>query len=239
MSFFSSLALFYPSTPPVITAPQLCAFADDLRATVGVKADSEMTLELKYGESIDQDLESTTGIDWDESGLIGTYKTYEWDGQWQWGRGEPRPAEVTEARGPVYRSFMRVGWLMPDVSQRLKRQDANDITCGFWPDSLCISIDPFCPTCLGDDAEQLLCVGLVAVTFSGNGYFSWGVPWDSYAEQYKAAESIREAMRIARSHFPVESSEIIPKVEKVLGERFLNRAYYEPGDWVLTPSESG
>jgi hypothetical protein len=152
--------------------------------------------------------------------------------------GEPRPAELTGSQEMVYRSFMRVGWLTPEVSQQLKRQDEKDSTCGFWPDSLCISIDPFCPKCLGDD-DELLCVGLVAVTFSGNGYFSWGVPWNDYAEQYRASAPVREAMRIAQSHFPVESTEIIPKIEAALGQRFLNRSYYVAGDWVLTPSESG
>lgn len=87
MSFFGTLALFYPSLPPLMTASQLGAFADDLRATVGVKVDSEMTIGLKCGDSIDQDLESTTTIEWSEPGLMGTYKTYEWNGQWQRGPG--------------------------------------------------------------------------------------------------------------------------------------------------------
>ena len=239
MSFFSSLVLFYPSTPPLISVAQLCALADELRANVGVKPDSDVVLELKYGDSIDQDLESTTAIDWDESGLVGTYRRYEWDGKWRRGRGEAWPAELVEGKRLIYRSFMRLGRLTPEVSQLLMRQDPNDATCGFQPNSLCVSIDPFCPTCLGDDDEQLLCVGLVAITFSGNGYFSWGVPWGDYAEQYKADEAVREAMRIARSHFPVDSEGIIPRVEDALGERFLNCSYYEAGDWVLTPSESG
>jgi hypothetical protein len=238
MSFFSSLALFYPGVPPLMTASQLCDFAEALRAVSGVNEESEITLELKCGERMDQDYESTTSIDWDSSGILGTYNAFEWDGEWQWGRGEPRPPELTANPQMVYRSYMRAGWLLPEACEQLRRQDEKDSTCGFWPDSLCISVDPFCPKCLGDD-DDLLCVGLIAVTFSGNGYFSWGVPWSAYAEQYMAAGPVREAMRIARSHFPVGNAEIIPKIEAALGERFLNRSYYEAGDWILTPSESG
>ena len=46
-------------------------------------------------------------------------------------------------------------------------------------------------------------------------------------------------MRITQSHFPVDNAEIIQKIEAALGERFLNRSFYEAGDWVMTPSESG
>ena len=238
MSFFSSLALFYPGVPPLMTATQLCDFAEALRAAAGVSEESEVTLKLKCGGRIDQDYESTTSIDWDDSGNVGRYKPFEWDGEWQWGRGQPRSQELTANQAMVYRSSMRVGWLKPEVSQQLKRQDDRDSTCGFWPDALCISIDPFCPKCLGDD-DKLLCVGLIAVTFSGNGYFSWGVPWNDYAEQYSASEPVRAAMRITQSHFPVDNAEIIQKIEAALGERFLNRSFYEAGDWVMTPSESG
>jgi len=238
MSFFSSLALFYPGVPPLMTASQLCEFAEALRAHAGVNDESRMSLRLKYGDRMDQDYETTTAIDWDPAGIVGTYKSYEWDVEWTYGRGAPRPAELTSNQQQVYRCLIEVGSLKTEVSRELTRQDENDSTCGFWPDSLSISIDPFCPKCLGD-GDELLCVGLVAVTFSGNGYFSWGVPWNVYAEQFTASEAVREAMRIARSRFPVDTAEIIPRVEAALGERFLNRSYYETGDWILTPSESG
>jgi len=238
MSFFSSLALVYPGKPPRMTVAQLDQFASELRGHVGVEPDAEITLQLKYGDRIDQDYEPTVSMQSDESGTIAYPIEFEWDGEWQWKDGPSKPASVLGGRNWIHRAYMELGWLTSETSRHLSREHESDHSCGFWPDSLSIAIDPFCPAVLGED-EEVLCVGFIAVRFSGNGYFTWGAEWQEYAAQYRQAPPVQEALRIARKHFPVTNGEIRYRVEEALGQRFLNCLYYQPGDWVLTVNESG
>ncbi len=87
------------------------------------------------------------------------------------------------------------------------------------------------------DADEVLCTGMLAVSFEGNGYFSWGRCFSDYAEQYRDAPPVVAARRICRETFPVAHSERFDRIAEHLGETFLNRDDYEDGDWILSIAE--
>jgi len=239
MSFFSSLILFHPNPAPIIRVADLFQFATTLRSSVGVKDDSRCSASVKYGDRIDQDYETTNLMDWHESGgsRWGTIKEYKWDKKYNQLPWTNIAAKFAKIKKNVYRAHLSLGWLTKDSCTALTRWSDKDPQSGICPDSLSIEIDPICPTILTD--EELVCTGLVSINFPGNGYFTWGPTWQDYAEQYREAKPIVEARSLTRSMFPVKRGDSFDKILEHLGPRFLNRDYYEDGDWILSVNETG
>lgn len=237
MSFFSSLVLFYPGKPPVIKGHDLQNMASALRDAVGVKPDSRSTLEVKWGERIDQDYESTNETDWDESGIFGTPRDFAWDLKrfnlpWSevW-------ADSSALTGNVYRAYVSLGLLTKPAVESLRASDPSDDRSFIAPDCASIQIGPICPATLS--TEELACTGMVAVTFAGNGYFTWGRNMADYAAQYRDAPPVCEARRICRERFPAVRDDSFERIADHLGDLFLNRSSYVEGDWILSISETG
>jgi len=220
-----------------MTVGDLARLGTQLRAGIGAKPDTHCDLQLKYGECIDQDYETTNLMDWDESGIFGSPRDYKWDGSWNHVLWNDLPASLATDTRSIYRAFFGLGLLTNESSSALTRQRDEDPGSGIWPDTFSIEIDPICPTILSD--EELVCTGLISINFSGSGYFSWGPTWEEYANQYRFAAPVTAARRITRELFPVSHSERLDLVCEHLGDRFLNRAFYEPGDWILSVKETG
>lgn len=221
-------------------AAGLISFATMLRSAVGVEDRAKCSVSLKYGDSIDQDHETTTLMDWhtSEGSTWSTIKEYQWDKKVKEIPWSKLQSKFLRDNKTIYRGHLRLGSLKHESCAALSRSSAADPQCGIYPDSLSISIDPVCPSTLSDEEEPVY-TGLVSIRFSGNGYFTWGPHWSDYAEQYKAAAPIQVARRLTRTHFPVRRDDSVEKIAGHLGPRFLNRDYYEDGDWILSVSESG
>lgn len=236
MSFFGSLILFYPSTPPQISVSQLLQLSSDLRQSIGTKLESPCSIEIKYGDRIDVDYECSTQVDWDDSGRIGSHREIEWDkvyGDLTW---QDLTKQLNDDEQYVYRGYLSLGSLTKESCAALTRWSNEDPRSGICPDSVSLKLGPVCPSSLSD--EELVCTGMVALAFAGNGYFSWGPSWKEYAEQYQKAAPVLAAIRDTKRMFPVPKSESFARIAEHLGDRFLNREYYEPGDWILSIDES-
>jgi hypothetical protein len=237
MSFYSSLTLFYPGTPPSISGVSWRRFAGALRSEIGIRRESNCTLHLKWGERIDQDYDDANAIEWDHSGVIGTTRDYPWDIEINNQPWESLWQAALADDGKLYRSYLSLGQLTPDASQSIGAAHASDVASYFAPDYAAISANPVCPVTL--DSEEMCCAGLVEVSFSGYGSFSWSGPFADYASQYREAPPVVAARKICRQFFPVIQDDRFDRVTDHLGEIFLNRDYYEEGDWILSIIETG
>ena len=237
MSFFSSLSLFFPGTPPVITGTEWKRFAEALRSAVEVDQSSKGTLRIKWGDRIDQDYDDTNEFDWDDSGMIGTPREFPWDIEIDNQPWEALWQNASVNGGNVYRSYLALGALTPDACRSLGATGDSDDGSYIAPDSVSLSANPVCPATL--DAEEMVCTGLLEVSFAGNGYFSWGRPYADYAAQYREAPPIVAAQKICRELFPVTRDDRFDRIADHLGAIFLNRDYYAEGDWILSISETG
>lgn len=237
MAFFSSLTLFFPGTPPVITGGQWKQFSEALREAIGIDQSSPGALQLKWGERIDQDYDRPNELEWDDSGLMGTPRAFPWDIDIDRNPWDRLWDTANLNGGNIYRSFLSLGSLTSDVSRALSASDVGYKGSYIAPDSASVSAHPVCPATL--DAEELVCTGLLEVRISGNGYFSWGRPYADYANQYRDAAPIIALRRVCRQFFPVVRDERFDRIADHLGSIFLNRDSYEEGDWILSIIETG
>ncbi|MEZ5324843.1 MAG: hypothetical protein R3F19_07255 [Verrucomicrobiales bacterium] len=167
--------------------------------------------------------------------LLGHYVEREWDVSIEnqpWNSAWPEA--IAGAEG-IYRGRIGLGALTSKCSNTLTAWDENDESNLYIvPDTAVLEISPVnlwtFPT------EDNVCTGMVALKFSGNGYFSWRDP-AAYAQQFRDAEPILAALRVCREKFPVVRDSRFRKIEKHLGDRFLNREYYQDGDWILSFSD--
>jgi hypothetical protein len=239
MSIFSSLILFYPGQPPPLKLHELRAFCDQLRKILALR-DVYLGVNIKYGKSIDQDLESTNKINWDESGIIGQTVSYDWDYKKQnlpWPELWPKVAFDSRR---LYRAYVNLGSLPKPVITELTAMRDRETTYEFIvPDSISVQIDPVCPATLSSETEDTCC-GFVELSFSGNGFFTWQ-PLSRYWEAVRGLPTIPRLLRLCRETFPVPAlaDDDLDRLKSHLGELFLNRNDYQQGDWIVSVSETG
>ncbi|MEM7014462.1 MAG: hypothetical protein AAF585_23625 [Verrucomicrobiota bacterium] len=145
-------------------------------------------------------------------------------------------ANLANLNSNIYRSYCFLGDLPDHVFEALSAADEHDQTCFIGPDGLSISANPVCPELL--EADEVVCAGLVELSFSGQGFFTWK-PISEYKNQYQNAAPLLAARRICREFFPVVRNERFERIAAHLGETFLNQEDYREGDWILTIDESG
>ena len=235
MSLFSSLLIFYPSDPPKITLAEARTFCDQLRNILSLR-DILLAVDIKYGESIDQDDETTNLMEWNETGTTGRFVQYPWDHE---GRNLPwtelwpgRDAEVRH----LYRASIGLGRLPKPVGTELMAMRDEKTSHEFVaPDSLSFQIDPVLPATL--NTTELFAYGYIGLSFSGNGFFSWQ-PLSRYWEQARVSPTLRAVLQLCRETFPVPRLQL-GQLSADLGELFLNREEYRQGDWIVSVSETG
>ena len=236
MSDFSSLLLFYPGKPPVLGVGELRRFCDRLRDAVATGGTGR-TVQFKYGASIDQDYETTEQIHWDESGVLGQPVEYPWDHAKQGTWADLWPADAADETRRIYRGYVGLGNLPPKVSRGLTATRNEQATDEFIaPDALSLQIDPVCPGTL--DTAELTAYGLIQVAFSGNGFFSWQ-PLARYWKQVRGTSALSRVQAICREGLPVPPLDYLEQLKQEMGELFLNRDEYQPGDWIVSVSETG
>ena len=235
MSDFSSLILFYPGKPPALGLGGLRRFCDRLRDTVATGG-KDRVVKLKYGQSADQDFEPIIRMDGLSEHSAQT-RECEWDHHKQGVWGELWPAETADEARQIYRGHVGLGNLPPKVSRGLtarKSQDAVDELIA--PDTLSLKIDPVCPCTL--ETEELTAYGLLEVSFSGDGFFSWQ-PLERYWKQVGGLTVLKRVQAVCREDFPVPPLDFLEPLKQDMGALFLNRDSYQPGDWIVSVSETG
>jgi hypothetical protein len=237
MSFFSSLIFLYPGPPPALTLGDLRIFANRLKES-GLASPSRLSaLELKFGKPIDSDYEDTMPMEWDESGTTGQFLEYPWDHESR-GKDWPDLWPSTERDGElVYRAYLSIGSLEPDVSKALTSMASKETTYEFIaPDQLSLEIGPALPSTL--ETEELVCFSLFSVRFSGNGFFTWQ-PLPAYWDTIRASAPIATLMKVCRESFPAPEFARLDDLRDDIGDLFLNYEGYTPGDWIVSVSETG
>lgn len=250
MSFFSSLVLILPGKPPTVSGAQLRQFAEALREVTGVRKESPATVSIKWGGRIDRNRRDIAEMDWGPHGFVAKIKAIFKPPGAYIGHMVPFPWDLERTRKPwqevwdreneireIYRAYVDLGDLASEVIQRMSASHPDAKRSGVHPDSVLIEVNPVCPNTLNETYET--CYGFISVQFPGNGYFTWGRTMAEYAAQYAEVDAVQGALQICRKHFPVAPMRNFEKVVGPLGDLFLNRSYYQEGDWILSIAETG
>jgi len=221
-----------------MTVAQLKKFCDEFQRASFLEQSTKLSVALKYGKAIDQDLEDTNR--WESIGpymqqsvpYVWDHSKYgvEWDALWP---------DATFAQCIPYRASIH-GWSLSDATHNeLKTGTRGDPDNNYFsPDSLSMEINPMAPTILASNEVQRLCYGMITISISGYGCINWQ-PFFAYREQILKSPAITTVLRLCREHFPVPPSERLDRVQKRLGELFFNQASYQSGDWILSINETG
>jgi len=239
MSFWSSLNLVRAAAPPVVTAAAIGRFVSELAATGALAGDETPLCQIKYGPRVDADEQTTDVMQWDESGIIGTVCEYPWD------RSETFPslAALSEALTTddrrVYRAFLSLGGVVPEIVAALTRQPSEQNEVGLCLYGLSFSVGPVLVAGLG--SEFPVFAGWIGLSFSGPGYF---YPWKfrQVRERAEAVESVQRLVATCRAAWPVAPTPA--SAEAVAGRRhaadlWLYDDFALPPDWLWFASETG
>lgn len=234
MSLFSALCLLYPGVPPKLTAIDLRTFCEKLRAELQL-GDASQKVRLRFGDSIDQDLETTQLMKQVGPGSFQFVK-YPWDYEKESGTWEELWPSPKNDKQTIYRAFVDLGPLPKEVS-RAFTAISPDQRFYIAPDNLSLQIAPFAPETLSEASDE--CLGFVHLSLSGNGHFTWR-PLEKYWDQIRQAPSLVALQRLCRESLPVPDSGFpLEELQEDLGALFMNGADYRPSDWIVTVSETG
>ncbi len=139
---------------------------------------------------MDADKRTTKAVEWNDFG-IGVVGEYPWD------RSDKFPSLTALAnalatdRGIVYRAFLNLGELHPDIRTALTRQPSEENRVGLYLSEASFSVGPVLVAGLASEAPAL--VGWMGLTLSGPGYF---YPW-TYRQARERAEAVGLVRRMA------------------------------------------
>jgi hypothetical protein len=119
MSRFTSLSFIYPYQPPKVSIQKLRAFCNDLQNSRICVPKKRSYVEIEFGDSIDQDYQSTNLIDWDESDSYGVTKKYPWDHTIHGADLEALWPDSSRNNDLVYRAAISIGSLTSDAAGEL------------------------------------------------------------------------------------------------------------------------
>ena len=247
MSFFSSLEVFYPGRPPSLTVGELRKFCDGLRSALAVEHNRRLHVSLKYGAFGKKAFDALHEVKWDRSGMVGRLPLEE----------DRQPEEVDHKHSDapwsvlwpdtafdhktVLRAYIHLGSLPKGACRDLTAHDpAPEARSYIVPDCLSVSISPVYAMTLATEPPQNEdeCYGFLSLCFPGNGYFTWQ-PLDAYWQVAGHTDTVRKTLQLCREAWPAPAFGGWNTLKEALGERFLNRDPYKPGDWVVSVSESG
>ncbi len=247
MSFFSGLQVFYPGRPPRPTLGELRKFCDGLRTTLAVRDDRLLRVELQYGANDAETFDAAHEVKWDASGTVGRLPLEEerqsdglhherhaaaWNTLW--------PGINLDGQ-PILRASVHLGSLSEAASEDLRAVHPDGSARSYIvPDGLSVSISPVYAMTLATEPpeDEDECYGFLGLSFHGNGYFTWQ-PLEAYWRVAGHTATVRKTLQLCREIWPVPELGGLEALHEALGERFLNRADYQPGDWIVSVSESG
>ena len=238
MSFYSALILFYPGRSPVRSLGSLRNFCDAVRSTLPFRLEN---LAVKIAYELDDGAEPN--IDWNETNTIGVHKEEWWQSpNWDhaksgsvWQQLWPEAAANEKL---IRRASIDFGPLPHDLGDELTASNKHDSSYNYIiPVKLVVSMGPVAPGSLDDDPSDE-CYGDLALSFYGMGYFTWQ-PLSDYWKSARQGGNIQKMLQACRDALPAPTL-VEPNIfREQLGELFLNQAEYEPGDWIVSISESG
>jgi hypothetical protein len=239
MSFWSSLVLARTAPPPIVTAAALGRFVSNLAATGALAENDAPTCQIKYGSQVDGDERPVDVIDYDDSGIVGTFKEYPWDRSDTFPSLDAMASALLADGGTVYRARLSLGAARHDVIAALTRDpcEENESPLCLW--DVNFRVEPVSVAGLGSEAAAF--VGWMGLSFSGPGYF---FPWQYRQAKVRAeaVELVRRMAYLCRTTWPVStmaaSAEAIASRRR-LAELWLYDDFALPPGWLWFVSESG
>ena len=239
MSFFTSLSHYRPGSPPSVTADDLSRFIAQISETSSLTDSGLRLLQVKFGDSIDQDDKGTT---WEEESVPGISMVHdiEWDLDLS---SQPTHQQMVDSLASdqrrIYRAFVMLGMPIDDVLQPITRENSPENEINYYPDGLSVEIGPI--KCYDMASEEPLHVGWISLSLSGGGYL---FPWtfrDAHARLQDSSQ-IRRLADLCRSFWPVALDSLDPQViqlRKKLNELWPYDQFDQPLDWCWGLQESG
>ena len=237
MSFYSSLILFYPGRLPQITLDSFRNLCDVVRVNFSL-SDSPLGAKIVY-ETNDA---VAPGISWNEANTIGVCEEDLWKPQ-KWDHANSRMAwqQLWPVTTPddtlIRRASVNLGSLPQLLGEELT-VSSKDGSSYIAPVELSVSVGPVMPMTLDDGLSPNECYGNLKLSLSGMGYFTWQ-PLSAYWEFARQGNNIQKLLRTCRDVYPAPPLVEPDFLKERLGELFLNQKEYQPGDWIVSVSESG
>jgi hypothetical protein len=236
---YTSLQYYRPRTPPAVTADNLSRFIAALRDTRALTDSGLFCLQVKFGQSIDQDEKDANWLENIADGIATTNEV-------QWDINVPNPSGLQEMidrlagdQRRVYRAYIDLGTPTDEVLKPITRTNSPENEVDFCPDSISIELGPVHLHTLASDQPAL--VGWISIHVSGYGYL---YPWtlrDTVA-RLESTPATRHIMDACRSFWPVSSpppdAEIL-KLRRQVPELWPYEDYAKPWDWYWGVNESG
>jgi hypothetical protein len=231
MSFYTTVKLYRPGPPPLITGGDLSRFITAIYDCHVLTEEGLKTVSIKFGDPIDSDDE---GIIWEEETVPFVYVVHEIEWDIDLSTLESVHEIIKELDSdtrPVYRASIMLGTPTDDLLAPITRHGSPENRIGFIPDTLSVGVGPvFMSNLEYDESPQ---VGWIDVGLSGYGYL---YPW-TFREVVDRLEASPEARRIAhvcRSFWPVEPA-LPDRKTRALRRRLRNLWPYDdvaqPWDW--------
>jgi hypothetical protein len=219
MSFYTSLVFYRPTDPPVIKARELADFVTELVDKGLLAQQYELSIEVKYGNTVDQDGRHTS---WEETtnDNVSVLQEIDWDVKHTGLRSIQDVIDpVLNNKESIYRAFVVLGNATNDVYEPVTRAPSPENKIGFCPAQVSVSIGPI--ELYDLSSETSIFVGWIGLRLSGNGYL---YPWtfSDVLSRIEESESLQIIMDTCRRFWPVPPT----SVEK-------------PIDWVWGLQESG
>ncbi len=239
MSFHTGVMLYRPCRPPPMTADDLGRFIMEIRDAGVLTDDGFQVLQVRFGDSIDQDEKGIT-CEEDIAWGISTLSTIEWDLNLScMGSVRQLVGALAGDKRRVYRAFVSLGTPTDAVLQPITRTNSPENDTDFCPDSLDIEVGPIEAYDLGGDVRAF--VGWVAIFLSGYGYL---YPWTlrDVVDRLQDAPEIQRIAQICRSFWPVPAERLEDRVvegRKQLGGLWPYEDIYKQWDWYWGVRESG
>lgn len=199
MGFYTSLLYYRPGPPPRVTASDLGGFFVELEECGLLEGEEELTLALKFGESVDDD---DKPISWDEPTdvpLIYGRGEIGWDVELRSQSLAALADQLHAESGTIFRASGTLGMLTDSASQHITRPPCDQNEHGFaaWDCSLTIGPIENCTLSM----DKPVHVGWLAIGISGDGYL---FPWEpkDIVARAEQSEPLKQLAAICRRHWP-------------------------------------
>jgi hypothetical protein len=215
MSFYTGLVYYRPRVPPAMTSIDLAGFVAQLR-DAGVVADERSgTLQIKFGNAIDQD-ELGTSCDEEIGPGIFSMGEIEWDIDLPFGTKLAATIDaLTADERKIYRAHVCLGAAVPEITEPITRTNSPENDYDFCPTDLSIEVGPIELYTLSSEVAAF--AGWIGVRLSGSGYL---YPWTfrDVVERLDATPGVAHLTEICRSTWPIDPDPPEPAVVDVRDE---------------------
>jgi hypothetical protein len=200
MSFYTNLIFYRPRKPPIVTGGDLAEFISGIK-NVGVLDDSsDLNLQIKYGQAIDQD---DLAADWDEpteSPYICTFGEIDWDDQQSSDSVEKLIATLSGDQRAIYRCYVGLGGATEEIIDHLKRVNSPENDTDLWLTGCSFELGPIELSSL--ESTEIVQAGWIGVSLHGYGYL-W--PWSlrDLVNRAEAHPGLQALTALCRATWPV------------------------------------